>query len=377
MSSFNSQEMPLVSICIPAYNAEATIAETLDTVLAQDYPLLDVVVSDNQSTDNAKAIVQEYANRGVRYVYHSEGRPDWAAGMPSYIGAYLNANYALSHGQGDFLCLYHADDVYQPDIIRKQVEVMQSNPNVGAVFTMLRTICDNGQPIRIGSRRLPPELRGQQCFDYETLFNAILTHSNFLPASSVMLRRSALEAVGGFNEQQWRTSADLEMWLRIAQRYAISIIDEPLLNYRVSQIHFSAQYNKLRTTVWDFFIVIDHFLDIPEVRQRVRPEALFRYEMQRTSDDIIRAANMIVLGEIPNARSLLKSACSRLAFKAGLRDLVFARRFWLGNLLRLSLWLGLGNLGGKVYKNVYQPWLMKQRLQPLTRYEDFGRVGHL
>lgn len=102
-------DWPLVSVCIPAFNSEATLSETLEAVLAQDYPLLDIVVSDNQSTDRTRAIVNQYAERGVRYCCHPEGRPAWALTLPCYIGGFANWNYVLSQGRGDYLCLFHSD----------------------------------------------------------------------------------------------------------------------------------------------------------------------------------------------------------------------------------------------------------------------------
>jgi glycosyltransferase involved in cell wall biosynthesis len=356
-------DYPLVSVCIPAFNAGGTIGATLDSILRQDYPSCEIVVSDNHSTDATRKIILTYGARGVRYCMPG-ARPEWAEGIPDYIGAYVNANYVLSQGQGDFLCLYHADDVYQPDIICKQVELMQANPHVGAVFTMLRNIGGDGQPIRVGSTRLPPELRGQQCFDFETLFNAILTHFNFLPAPSVMLRRSALEVVGGFNEQQWRTSADLELWLRIAGRYAIGIIDEPLLNYRISQKQFGAEYNKLRTTLADFFLVMDYFLAQPEVRQIAKPHTLAVYEMRRSVDQLLCAMNLMARGQVAGAQTRLSAALRWRHFVTARKHSRQLMRLLAGVGLFVSTWVGLGELAGRGLYQAYQ-WNLRQRQKPL------------
>ena len=362
MSSFNSQEMPLVSICIPAYNAEATIAETLDAVLSQDYPLLDVVVSDNQSTDNTKAIVQEYANRGVRYVYPSEGRPDWAAGMPSYIGAYINSNFVLTQGHGDYLCLFHADDLYEPSIVRKQVLVMLENPQVGAVFTQAKTIGEDSCPIRMGITKLPKELKGQREFDFSSLFNVTLAHRNILLAPSVMLRRSVVDKVGGFNERQFLTAADVEMWLRIAHAgYQIAVIDEPLLKYRISLKQFGSQYNKLRTSLADYFMVVEQYLLQPDVNKLVKPTAFSLYKMYRAADQIGCAINFLVKDQAGEAKTnllqALKCAYVMAAFKRP-RNLAF---FVIGFILLVSSYLGLGAfLGKKIYK-LFQRHSKRQR----------------
>lgn len=101
-----------MGFCIPAYNSEAALKETLEAVLAQDYPRLEVVVSDNQSTDRTKMIVQEYEGRSVRYCWHSRGRPAWVATMLTYIGGFANWNYVISKGREDYLCMFHSDDLH-------------------------------------------------------------------------------------------------------------------------------------------------------------------------------------------------------------------------------------------------------------------------
>ena len=81
--------------------------------------------------------------------------------------------------------------------------VMQANPNVGAVFTGMRTIGEDGRPIRMGTFTFPSELHGRPTLDFAALLNAILVHSNFLPAPSVMFRRSIIEKIGGFDERRF------------------------------------------------------------------------------------------------------------------------------------------------------------------------------
>ncbi len=310
--------LPLVSVCIPAYNASGTLRQTLDSVLAQRYPNIEVIVSDNHSTDTTEQVIRSYAERNVQYC-RPDPPPEWQLGSPSYIGIYVNANFVSKQGQGEYICLFHSDDIYDPAIVQELVELMQANPKAGAAFTMRRTIGKDGQLIRMGAPQLPPELRGQQWFDFATLFNAVLTHGNFLATPSVILRRSVLEAVGDFVEQEFRTSADLEMWLRIAQKHPIGVIDKPLLSYRVSQSHASYRYNHLRTTQADFFTVIDYFLAQPALRRQATPEALASYEFQRSKDQIDCATNMLLHGRVDEATELLRSATQRGHFATAVR----------------------------------------------------------
>lgn len=350
----NQIELPLVSVCIPAYNSESTLGETLETVLAQDYPRLDIVVSDNHSTDRTKTIVKKYAERGVRYCTPNL-RPEWAANLPSYIGAYINTNFVLSQGRGDYLCLYHSDDLYEPSMVRKQVEVMEEHLQVGAVFTMARTIGEDSRPIRMGSYKLPDELRGLLTFDFPTLLNAVLVHFNFLFSSSVMIRRSVMKQMGGFKERLFLTSSDLEMWLRISrQGHEIAIIDQPLLKYRISRRQFGGQYNKLRTTLGDFYTVVDYYLNKPGVRAMITQYSLTKYELMRANDKVLCATNLLVMGKVTEARALLRDAVKWRHFVAAFKQLQWLAQMTIGLGLLISTYLGLEKYVGRQACWVYE-----------------------
>jgi GT2 family glycosyltransferase len=348
----NKPELPLVSVCIPAYNSENTLGETLEAVLAQDYPRLDIVVSDNQSTDRTKAIVQEYAGRGVRYCTPGK-RLEWEANLPSYIGAYSNASFVLSQGRGEYLCLFHSDDLYEPSLVRQQVEVMLAHPQVGAVFSRMRMIGEDNRPIRRKTIKLPITLRRRVIFDFATLMNTILVHNNFLPTPSVMLRRSVIMKVDGFDERHFLTSADLEMWLRIARHgYEIAIIDQPLLKYRISQRQGSEQYNELRTTLADFFGVLDQYLSQPGVRAMVQPRPLALYELQRANDHVLCAMNFLARGRVVETRARLREALQwRHYMMAALMRPRLLVNLTVGAFFLVSTYVGLGSfVGRQVYR---------------------------
>jgi GT2 family glycosyltransferase len=355
-------DLPLVSICIPAYNSELTLAETLESVLALDYPNLDVVVSDNQSTDRTKEIVLKYADRGVRYCRHDAGRPSWAATLPNYIGGFTNWDFVLSQGRGEYLCLFHSDDLYEPSIIRQEIELMLAYPHVGAVFTRSRMVGEDGRPIKMGLSTSPEELNRRLTLDFATLLNLTLAHHNFLMPSSVMLQRSVIEKVGNFDEQHFFTSADLEMWMRIAQHgYEIGYINQPLLKYRISQRQFGGQYQKVRTTVADFFIVLDHFLVQPAVQTLAKAESVEIYELQRAADRVLCAMNLLTQSRINEALSMLDAAIQTRHFLNALKRPRLFARLVVGACLQVGTYLGVGHLMGRLVYYLYQQDVRRRR----------------
>lgn len=298
----------LVSVCIPAFNAATTIGATLDSLLAQDYPRIEIVVSDNRSTDHTRAIVQSYADRGVRYVRHERPRPEWANDAPDYVGGFLNWEHALSCGKGEYLCLYHADDLFAADMISTEVDLMRRHPAAAAVFTMAQMIDGDGRPIHGAVISVPKPLRGKEIFEFPELLNGILQFKNFLAAPSVMLRASLLPSFGHFDERRCQSSADLEMWLRIARRYPIGVVPKPLLKYRVHERQWSARYSHMQTAKADFFVVMDNILNEPEVASLAGPESLNRYLVEKSIDEVLCSVHLLTSNRVDEARSRLRNA---------------------------------------------------------------------
>src|SRR3954452_3401462 len=101
---------PLVSILVPAYNAENWIGETIQSALRQTWPRKEIIVVDDSSTDNTLAVVREFASGTVSVVTKPNG------------GASSTRNKAFSLAQGDFIQWLDADDLLAPDKIKKQMD---------------------------------------------------------------------------------------------------------------------------------------------------------------------------------------------------------------------------------------------------------------
>ena len=355
-------DQPLVSICIPAFNAERTLGRTLDSLLRQTYPNREIIVSDNHSSDGTGALIDSYADRGVRRVMPPQPEA-WLAGQPGYIGAYVNCNFVLKQARGQFICLYHADDLYHPEIVAKEVAFLQAHPQAGMVFTMSRRIGADDRPLDLPVTTLPKPLAGQSLFGFEDLFNALLLHGNFLPTPSAMFRSTIFAVTGYFDEVHFRTASDIEMWIRVSRHFPVGVIDEPLLNYRISAQQGGFVYQRLRTNPSDGIRVFDHFLRQPEVSAIGRPQALAKHRLYQCTDKIYRARNLLTQGEVKPARALLDEALTpRHAPRTLLTQPLLARRLAMGMILRASLALGLGVLLSR-WLNAWYLRRMKRRLR--------------
>ncbi len=232
---------PLVCICIPTYNAAATIRETLKSILDQSYPNLVIHVSDNASTDDTLKVVESVSDGRVHL--HRQDKN---------IGAEGNFNRCIQLAEGKYTAIYHADDLYEPDMVSSQVAFLEAHPEAGAVFTEASTIDETGN--KIGEIRLPNGIASSDgLYDFATMLKAVLRHSNFFICPSVMVRTQVYQQeIKCWRGELFRSSADLDLWLRILQQHPVGYLPKRLMRYRISSDQWSAKV-RLGTERADFF----------------------------------------------------------------------------------------------------------------------------
>lgn len=306
---------PLVSIIIPVFNGEAYLRECLDSILAQTYPRIEVIVMDDASTDSTPSIVSSYGER-VTCHRQVENR-----------GIYGNMNDGIARARGELIAFYHADDVYEPTIVEREVAAFQRFPQVGAVFCLDSFIDAAGLPL--GRLSLPAMVRGGHPLEYKLILNALLTYKNrFLRCPSCMIPAAVYREVGVYRDTEFRNTSDLEMWLRVTRRYPLLILEEPLFRYRHHQHSSARRYHRLRTVPENYFRILDLYLAEGD-RAFATVEALAAYEAHRAEDHLRIAVNHYILNQRAEAVNALR--CVRL------QALLGSPRIQRGRLLILLL----------------------------------------
>ncbi len=211
-----SAEPPRVCVMMPAHNAVRYLEAAIESVLAQDYPALALLVVDDGSTDGTDELLARYAARDPRVRWLRNERN---------LGIVATRNRLLAEADphATYLAVLDADDVCLEGRLRKQVDFLERHPDHAAVGCHTLIIDEHGQPV--GERRYPTssaELR------------RVITRYNPLAQSAVMLRRSALDTVGHYDPRYPRCQ-DYDLWLRLASRFPLANLDEALVGYRVSQ----------------------------------------------------------------------------------------------------------------------------------------------
>lgn len=196
----------LVSVVIPAYNCAEYIGDALESVLAQSYQTIEVIVVDDGSTDATSAIVRTFPR--VVCIQQANGGPAKAR------------NVGVRRASGAYIAFQDADDLWLPEKLAWQMAILESDPEIGLVFGDMRNFDDvrHDEPTMFEKYRLGESYFGDPRLVVEAVEK--LLQMNFIPTGTVLARKEALISVGLFDET-FRCAEDWDLWLRVALNYRI------------------------------------------------------------------------------------------------------------------------------------------------------------
>jgi glycosyltransferase involved in cell wall biosynthesis len=211
---------PRVSAVVTAYNSEAYVAEAIESILRQTCPVDEVLVVDDGSTDRTGQIVAQFENRGVKYLYQSNS------------GVSSARNLGIQTATGDLIAFLDADDIWLDEKNRIQTEYLLTHAKVALV---------SGFAWRVDTVKGDRWLTGQTQKNMKTMRREILIHNVIGNPSMVMARRSALYEAGLF-DSSIRLCAEFDFWNRIAARFDVAVLPEPVIVYRWHPNNLSNTY---------------------------------------------------------------------------------------------------------------------------------------
>lgn len=202
-----SAQAELVSIIIPAYNAEKYLRETIDSALAQTYENTEIIVVDDGSTDRTPDILAEYGNK-IRVVRQTNK------------GTAAACNAGVAAARGAWVCFLDSDDIWLPNKVARQVEHCGAN-----AISHTDSVCF-GDAIARETRRssFEPPYSGQVLKE--------LLVVNFITKSTVMMRRDVFNRYGGFDES-YVTCEDWQLWIKVCAEHNLGYLPEAVVRYRV------------------------------------------------------------------------------------------------------------------------------------------------
>jgi glycosyltransferase involved in cell wall biosynthesis len=237
--------MPKVSVVIPSYNSARFVGEAIESVLAQTYVDLEIIVVDDGSTDDTHDVVARFTDPRVRYVYQ-DNRERSAA-----------RNTGIRAAQGEYVAFLDADDLWRAEKLARQVGLLDAHPEVGLVYC--------GALL----------MENDRVFDEETcsyrgwVLRPLLLVGNIVAGSlsSAMVRRGCFDRAGLFDET-FSACEDWDMWVRIALHYPLDFVPMPLVKCRVHSSNSQKQARMMVPGTERFF---EKLLAAPELQDEIRP----------------------------------------------------------------------------------------------------------
>lgn len=229
----------LVSVIMPAYNHERYIADSIRSVIDQDYQNIELIILNDGSTDGTddvvRTLIPECERRFTRFEYVSKANE----------GVATTLNRGVAWASGEYISSISSDDLMKHDKISTLLAALETSDNDTALsFGDADFIDDEGQPLAldaVGNRSNAPDAfrsfmrfylqhrpdiqSPETCFDYK-----VLLKGNFLPGMAMMWRKSALNTVGVFTPGL--AIEDWDLWLRLARRYKGKYVQRVTASYR-------------------------------------------------------------------------------------------------------------------------------------------------
>ncbi len=225
---------PKVSICIPTYNGEAFIEETIKSAIAQTYSNIELIVSDDGSTDRTIAIAQSF---------QSQTTADFRIILHRNYGLSQNWNFCISQATGEYIKFLFQDDLLEPECIEKMVALAQQHPEIGMVFSprAITIAADESHPIlRKASQSIKDLHKSWSNLKSIQPGKELLADANCLnnpinkigEPSTVLIAARVFAEIGLF-DSGLSQYVDLDMWWRIMGNYHIGFVDEKLSSLRI------------------------------------------------------------------------------------------------------------------------------------------------
>ena len=198
-----------ISVVIPTYNRANTIIKSIESALNQSYPVDEIIIVDDSSTDDTGLRVKGVNDDRIKYFFLEQNR-----------GAAGARNYGVSQAMNDMIAFLDSDDVWHPDKTEKQVGLKKENSDLRLIYTAYARIYDS-------SREIYPDLSGNTRLDGDMLSQIL--YENTVGTPTILMEKTLFDEIGGFDEGL-RSLEDWDLVIRAAQKTDFGVIPEVLVD---------------------------------------------------------------------------------------------------------------------------------------------------
>ncbi|RCJ36230.1 glycosyltransferase [Nostoc punctiforme NIES-2108] len=267
-------------MCIPTYNGEKFVAEAINSVLHQTYPNIEIILSDDNSTDITVEIAKLF-NQKLSF--------NFSIFEHSQYGLAQNWNFCISQAKGKYIKFLFQDDLLEPNAIEEMVNLAEQDEEIGLVFSPRSLFNNTGNTVYDSNflmhheakdvykawSTLKPIQSGQQLLLDQNILDSPINKIG--EPSTVLIRKDVFEKVGLFNSEFCQL-VDLEMWLRIMSQYKIGFVDKVLSHFRIHSQQQTRRNAALKDVILlDYQKLFQTIYSDTRYPQATRQQALYRY----------------------------------------------------------------------------------------------------
>jgi glycosyltransferase involved in cell wall biosynthesis len=283
-----------VTVCAPVYNGGEYFRKMLRSVLDQDHGDFEVLVIDNCSTDKTPEIERSVKDSRVRYVRNEKN-----------LGACGNWNRCLELAKGEYIAIFHCDDLYYKDMVSNEVEFLDKNPDSAAVFTSADIISADGG--KLGELNLPPEFEPGKVKGTRDIVDFTVSKGyEPLICPTFMVRRKAAMKCGFFDCRNFLLAFDMDYYFRLLDFGTIGFLKQRLMGYRKHGTQGSLRYNDMVETQDEHFRILDEAMKKHGIR--LDEGKMARFQADRRFRRTIDAMSHAYFGNRKRALELSKSS---------------------------------------------------------------------
>jgi hypothetical protein len=207
---------PRVSVAIPTFNRAQMLKDAIASVLAQTCTEIEILVSDNASTDDTASVVASFDDQRLRH-----------CPLETNVGMLGNLDRCLTLGRAPHIMILHDDDLMRPTNVAAKLAVVDAHPEVAFVHSAFAFIDVDGN---VTQERMTWGLPVDPIESSETFIRRVFAHGSRVSPSGSLIRRSAIGDVR--HESEEKAANDMGLWLRIARNGAAGFVDAPLVALR-------------------------------------------------------------------------------------------------------------------------------------------------
>ena len=252
--------MPSISVIIAAYNAQDTIVETVESVLNQTFTDLEILVIDDGSKDSTGDRLCSLDDPRLKLISYENG------------GVALARNRGIANARGEYISFLDHDDLWTPDKLEDQLAALQKNPDAGVAYSWTIGMFSDENPVRY--KKL------DKVFFEGDIYDKILI-SNFVGSgSNILVRKEAVESVGGFDATPV-SNEDWDFYIRLAAKWHFVLVPKYQILYR--QLNSSMSSNILRLEEGGLVLVKKAYRDAPKELQHLKKRFLYNQYIYYTN----------------------------------------------------------------------------------------------